>query len=55
MIFMIKIDYDTYLYQRCFCFVLFFNPREGNMLLKRLTILQLFKELIFPFYSLDEA
>ena len=23
MIFMIKIDYDTYFYQRCFCFVLF--------------------------------
>ena len=31
MIFMIKIDYDMYLHQRCFSFVLFFNPREGNM------------------------
>ena len=34
MIFMIKIDYDTYLYQRCFCFVFFLTPEKVKCVIK---------------------
>ena len=32
---MIKIDYDTYLYQRCFCFFFFFlTPEKVKCVIK---------------------
>ena len=31
MIFMINIDYDTYFYQRCFCFLFVFFLTSGKL------------------------